>query len=52
MADAFGETRPEIPIVFMTGYGDEDWLEPFRVIHKPFLPGELVGALAAALHPR
>lgn len=46
LASTFGK---KTPLVFMTGYAERpSWLTPYPVVIKPFMPEELLTALAAA----
>ena len=50
VADAFGAARPEVPLIFMTGYAEHgDWLDGFPLVAKPFLPGDLLRLIAVAI---
>lgn len=47
------QRRPDLPVVFATGYSDPDALDPrwrhFPILHKPFRMADLARAVAAAL---
>ncbi len=50
---AFTARRPELPLVFMSGYARRaNWLGDRRVLSKPFLPDELVELLADSVRTR
>ena len=40
-------TRPDLPILFISGYGDSGTISPF--LQKPFSPDELVRRVARVL---
>jgi CheY-like chemotaxis protein len=45
-------TRPTLPVILVTGYGDLEKLREFgesRLLQKPFSEGELMDKIAAAL---
>jgi PAS domain S-box-containing protein len=55
LADALARTWPDVPVVFMTGYTDDDIfrrglaLERAPVVEKPFTADSLAAALRAAI---
>jgi two-component system cell cycle sensor histidine kinase/response regulator CckA len=52
LANRFKETRPELRVILMSGYADEDLLTlayGWRFLCKPFLPATLIAAVTEVL---
>jgi len=57
LAEQVREERPDVPVLFMTGYTDDsavvcDLERGVRVLHKPFTPSDLLVALREVLDAR
>lgn len=52
LAREIGKRRPDVPVVFVTGYADAEAFadtDPASILHKPYTRSELAAALERCL---